>query len=150
MVKGVLIIPQNQQCIKVWWPGHCWWRGVQRGKAELYLSFLQVKIALVKWGTSPLVSDFILVHCVFLFSAPFWLPPLTHFLFQYTVVHHWGSIVIFYCTTFWGWTLGWPLKKILISASSFEPGFRMGKTRPCEFCQIYRPISFTLPPILSA
>ena len=37
-----------------------------------------------------------------------------------------------------------------ISALTFGPGFRMGKTRPCEFFQIYRPISFILPPILSA
>ena len=28
----------------------------------------------------------------------------------------------------------------LISASSFGTEFRMGKTRPCEFFQIYRPI----------
>ena len=33
-------------------------------------------------------------------------------------------------------------KKKLISASSFGTEFRMGKTRPCEFFQIYRPISF--------
>ena len=41
-------------------------------------------------------------------------------------------------------------KKIWISALTFGTGFRMGKTRPCEFFQIYRPISFITPPILSA
>ena len=37
-----------------------------------------------------------------------------------------------------------------ISALLFGTGFRMGKTRPCEFLQIYRPISFIWQPILSA
>ena len=42
-----------------------------------------------------------------------------------------------------------------ISALSFGTGFRMGKTRPCEFFKIYRPIpiepnSFIWQPILSA
>ena len=43
-----------------------------------------------------------------------------------------------------------PQKKFWISTSLFGTGFRMGKTRPCEFFQIYRPISFIWQPNLSA